>query len=492
MTLNKLTGHAIRSPRFKDLVLGFDSADFEATHHPDLLLEGFVDHLGLANEAKYGHKFLFLGYKGSGKSALGEHLRLGAANDPLLFVEFVNIDDVSFSTFSQILKGSIEPEARYPMVWSWLLLIFLLNSFSRDEGSNFAQDDELFLTVEALKQLGLLPEPSLSRAVNATSERSFSLKLNSVIGGIEGTYKTTTGTPDLPFFVERLKLVSRRFRSKSRHLLIIDGFDELLRRGHLQYDALGALIFEANRLNLHFAEAGNSAKIVVLCRTDLFEHFPGPNKNKIRQNSAVQLDWYGDPYHPEQSSLVQLINHRAGLSAGEAVDVFAQYLPEKLSNYKDEGIHAELLANTRCVPRDIVNLFAKLQEYSGDERMTVGQVFSALAAYSKDYFLPEITDEMDGYVSTEHIELTKRLLATVGKINPQIYELKDQAAALGYPSSFDLSKVLNVLFECSAIGNVIKAKRGKSFKYENRHASFKESDGMIIHRGLWKALGLNW
>jgi hypothetical protein len=27
---------------FKELVLGFDSADYEATHHPDLLLRGFV------------------------------------------------------------------------------------------------------------------------------------------------------------------------------------------------------------------------------------------------------------------------------------------------------------------------------------------------------------------------------------------------------------------------------------------------------------------
>lgn len=409
MKPGNLSGNNVGGVRFKDLVLGFDSADFEATHHPDLLLRGFVDHMGLAEEAKYGRKFLFLGYKGSGKSALGEHLRLVAASDPELFVEFVNIDDVSFSTFSQILKGAIEPEARYPMVWSWLLLLFLLNSFSKDAGSNFAQDDELFLTVEALKQLGLLPEPSLGRAVNATSEKSFSVKLNSVIGGIEGTYKTTAGTPDLPFFIERLKLVSRRFKTKSRHLLIIDGFDELLRRGHLQHDALGALIFEANRLNLYFAEAGSSAKIVVLCRTDLFERFPGPNKNKIRQNSAIQLDWYGDPFRPESSSLVDLINHRASLCVGRPIDVFSAFLPSKLNQYRDEGIRAELLAHTRCLPRDMVNLFAKLQEFSGDEQMTVGQVFSGLASYSRDYFLPEISDEMDSYVSGEHIELTKRL-----------------------------------------------------------------------------------
>ena len=481
--------------RFKDLILGFDSADYEATHHPDLLLRGFVDPRGLADVARSGKKFLFLGSKGSGKSALGEHLKLVAQRDPELFVTFVNIDDVSFATFSQILKGSMEPEARYPLVWSWLLLLFLLNSFSKDQGSNFNQDDELFLSVEALKQLGLLPEPSLKGAVHATSEKTFSVKLNTVIGGVEGAYKSTPGTGDLPFFVERLKLISGRFQSKSKHLLIIDGFDELLRRGHLQYDALGALIFEANRLNLSFADAGNPAKIVVLCRTDLFERFPGPNKNKIRQNSAVQLDWLDDPFQPKASSLVHLINHRASLSLGEAIDVFETFLPPELKDYRDEGIRAELLAHTRRIPRDIVNLFAKLQEYSGDGRMSIGQVFSGIAAYSRDYLLPEITDEMDNYVSGEHIELSKKLFATVRKINPQLYELREQCKVLGYPESYDLMNALNVLFDCGAIGNILTLRNGRSrsiFKYENRHASFNQAQGVLIHRGLWRALNLNW
>jgi hypothetical protein len=43
----------------------------------------------------------------------------------------------------------------------------------------------------------------------------------------------------------------------------------------------------------------------------------------------------------------------------------------------------QLLAYTRHVPRDMVMLFKKLQEYSGDGPMTPGQVFDAMAAYSK-------------------------------------------------------------------------------------------------------------
>src|ERR1022692_3086363 len=181
--------------RLKDLNFGFASADFESSHDPDLLLRGFVDPMNLVEEARDGRRFLFLGYKGSGKSALGEHLRLVAETDSHLFVRFVNIADVSFSTFSQILKGDREPEARYPTVWSWLLLLFLFDSFSTDEGSNYAKDEDLFWGIEALKQLGLLPNPKLSDAVSTTSDNSFSVKLTTVVGAFEATLKTSNAFP---------------------------------------------------------------------------------------------------------------------------------------------------------------------------------------------------------------------------------------------------------------------------------------------------------
>src|ERR1019366_6311772 len=206
--------------RLRDYSFGFASADFEASHDPNLLLRGFVDPMNLVGEAKDGRRWLFLGYKGSGKSALGEHLRLVAEDDPNSFVRFVNIADVSFSTFSQILKGQLEPEARYPTVWSWLLLLFLFDSFSDDQGSNLAREDDLYLAIEGLKELGLLPRPKLNEAVTATSDKSFSLKLTTVLGGIEAGFKTSKTQGDLPFFADRLRLIARRFSTESKHLLV--------------------------------------------------------------------------------------------------------------------------------------------------------------------------------------------------------------------------------------------------------------------------------
>ncbi len=199
---------------------GSASADYEASHDPDLLLSGFIDPLHLVREAIAGRRFLFLGYKGSGKSALGEHLLLLSKSDPQLFVEFTNIADVSFTTFSQICRGSIEPEARYPMVWSWLLLLFLFRSFDRDQGSNTFDEDGLARPVRALKRVGLLNDGlSVKDLVNNTAEKSFSLKLNVIAAEVQANYKTAAVNSDFPFAVDRLKRAFLNAKSASRHLL---------------------------------------------------------------------------------------------------------------------------------------------------------------------------------------------------------------------------------------------------------------------------------
>lgn len=482
-----------KHPRFKDLSFGFASADWEASHEPDLLLRGFVDPLNLVHEARVGKRWLFLGYKGSGKSALGEHLRLVAeSDDPQLFVTTVNIADISFSSFSQILKNQIEPEARYPTVWSWLLLLFLFDSFMKDQGSNAVSDNDFYFATETLKELGLLPSPKLNEAVTVTSDKSFTLKLSVLIANVEATFKTTKSAADLPFFVDRLRMIARRFRSPSRHILVIDGFDDLLRRGTLQYDALGALIFEANRLNMDFIEAKVPAKLLVLCRTDLFERFPGANKNKIRQNAAVHIDWNCDLRNPETSHLVHLINHRGSLTHPD-LDVFETYLPTSLGLHGTGDIRRELLDHTRELPRDIVMLFKNLQEHSGDGPMTQHQVGNALTAYSREYFLPEIKDELDGYIDGEDIQAIFKILGAARKRSPSIQELEHHAQIMCVRSEFDLTSILSFMYECSAIGNLFTRRSTyATFKHRDRHTSFNQEEQILIHQGLWRALNLRW
>jgi len=92
--------------RYSDIDFGFASAEKESAERPDLLTTGFLDVDGIREKILSGSHFLCLGYKGSGKSALSEHLRLTADSQSDFFVRRVFLDDFPFVDFGNVLRGS--------------------------------------------------------------------------------------------------------------------------------------------------------------------------------------------------------------------------------------------------------------------------------------------------------------------------------------------------------------------------------------------------
>jgi len=196
--------------------------------------------------------------------------------------------------------------------------------------------------------------------VIATSKRSFRINVPSELAsGLErSTYERG---PQIQFFVDRLRQVAQHLRSSARHLVVIDGLDDILTSRKAQFDALAALLLAASRLNLEFQRSGTNAKIIVLCRTDIYEKLPGANKNKIRQDSAVHLDWYKDPRQPEDSNLIKLVNLRAQLADSSITNLFQRFFP---SQVEDRPVSPFLLELTRHTPRDFIQILKHIQEFS--------------------------------------------------------------------------------------------------------------------------------
>lgn len=479
----------------KDYQFGFAAAEEEGAYRPDLLLSGYHDPEGLINEAISGRKFLFLGYKGSGKSAVGQHIRLMAGDRHDLFVDLVTLADFPFTPFKKILKGDAEPETKYPTAWSWLMLLYFYESFARDESRTHTDQEQFRNQYDLLRSTGLLPNPDLRRAVLTSSKATFALELSGVKAKVERSYQRQD-TTDFPFFIETLKTTALGLRTPNRHLLIIDGLDDVLTRREVQFEALSALIYEANRLNQAFAANGVSAKVLVLCRTDLFERLPGANTNKLRQDAAVHLDWYRDVLHPEDSDLIKLINRRASVSSTTQIDVFGRHLPHRIARlHRSDGqdTRSFLLDLTRHTPRDMIMLMNRLQESAKVPVMSRDDLLRGATAYSKEYFLPEIKNELSGYVPDTHVSLTVELMGSLRKREFTITELEQQAKLLGYPADMDLRVIMKHLFECSAVGNVETWPSGQTyftFRYRNRHSAFSPNKKILLHFGMWKALNL--
>lgn len=473
---------------FRTFSFGYASAEMESTNEPNLLLRGFFDIGSVIDEAVGGRRFVFLGYKGSGKSAITEHLKLLSRADGNLFVTSTYLSDFPYSDFKKIVKGDSEPESKYPTAWSWLLLMSLFSSFSKDMGATPEDRLEFDSAIAALKEMGFLPAPTLKEVVLVSSKRSFKLSIPTILEiGYEKNLQNEGR--ELPFFVERLKTIAGKFRSGNRHILIIDGLDDILTYRQIQYQSLAALLLEVSRLNLAFFQNSVPAKVVLLCRTDLFERLPGANKNKIRQDCSLQLDWYHDPREPDNAMLIKLLHLRANVNRTTSIDVFKQFFPPQIEG---QNIKTYLLHFTRHTPRDLIQLINHIQKFSKDGKLTVGNIFSGVRSYSINYFLPEIRDELVGYLDSKQVELMLDLFGAMRVRDFTIAQLMAAAESHQRFSSLDISEILKLLFECSAIGNLRQTDNGNvfTFKFRNRNSTLNFDEKIILHRGMWKALNL--
>jgi hypothetical protein len=476
--------------KLSDIHFGYASAETERTQEPDLLLKGYVDFKKVISHAQFGPKFLFLGYKGAGKSAIAEKLSLIAENDYGTFVRIVQLGDFPFKPFSKMIRGDAEPESKFPTAWSWILLIYVLESFAEDNAATYLDTDAFQRSLGAFREMGLSPNADPAKIVRTVAKTTFKLIVPHV-GEIAGGGSSIKPPADIPDYVEGLKKLSKEIRSPNSHYIVIDGLDDILTSREVQYKSLGALIFEVSRLNSMFSGAGVPIKIILLCRADLFEKVPNANKNKVRQDSAVELDWYHNPNDPGSSLLVDAANLRASRSLDREIDIFDEFFPKEIDG--KPTINA-LLDMTRHTPRDFLQLLTNIQEFDNGGFYTPKEVRLGLRSYSIKYFLPEIHDELSGYADPEDLEKFFQILTKMGRREFTVDDLMKPSIQDGLDLSKDrIRSILKALFDCSALGNITNSLNGSpifTFKFRNRHSVFNVSAKIILHKGLWKALNI--
>jgi archaellum biogenesis ATPase FlaH len=472
---------------FKDIMFGFASAEKERAQNPELLVNGFVDFDSAYSRIHSSDTYLILGYKGSGKTAIANRLQIEASTDPLVFCKNVFLGDFPFTPFSKIIRGVPEPEARFPTAWAWLLLLLVVDSLAADESLRHTEIDVWQKSVAALRQAGMLGSSDLTSLVMRTTKKGFRVGIPKVL---EFESVTDLGSDvDIGVYVSALKKLIEQCQTANKHVVVIDGLDDIITKREVQFTSIGSLILETGRLNELFHVFGLDVKIAVLCRTDLFERTANANKNKVRQDYAVELDWYHDPNDPVGSMLVKIADTRASLSLKRHVDVFKEFLPPEIDHIPTVRYCLDM---TRHTPRDFLQLLTHIQRFTQSGRVTIDQLKSGLRDYSIKYFLPELKDELNGYCSQSEIESFVRAISRLNKREFPFFEIISEMEQEGM-SRAAAQALLESLFECSGLGNVSTRPSGKNyftFKFRNRNSVFNAKDRLLLHRGVWKALNL--
>ncbi|MBA4212988.1 MAG: hypothetical protein C0449_07885 [Polaromonas sp.] len=478
---------------FKTIDFGRTSGEAEAAEVPHLVADGYVDD-GLLEPFLNQKKWLLLARKGAGKSILGEKIKQVATdNTKASAVSLIHLADFPYKTFSQLMPSTVETASRYPASWSWLLCLQIIDALSTHPGSTKSLNIDTNGAIAQLKSFGLLPTADIQQLVVRSSKAGFKAQIPTIL---EFFGESSTGgmPPDLAFLnlVASLKKLIERYHFHGTQYLVIDGLDDVLTKAAIQYETLSALIFETARLNAHFRVNKIPVWIIVLCRTDIYEVLPGANKNKIRQDSCLEIDWYPPSGDAEQSKLLTLVNLRAKLSVGREIDVITECLPKTM----DHGVPTKkyLADLTRHTPRDFIALLTQIQKASTANTPTKAEVLNGVKLYSEKYFLPEIKDELVGYVTARELEI---FLSSVGEIHERRFSmqrLEAVAIPLGLPKS-KIDVLMHALFSASAIGLTWRDRTTRQdwfeFKYRNPNSAFSPSRTIVLHKGLWKALNLH-
>jgi hypothetical protein len=483
---------------FRAIRFGYKSAQAERRRDPALLDEGFYRKDGAVEGLLRGDNFLVLGYKGSGKSAIAEHIDIEARNDPDLFVELLQLRDFPFDDVPQLVPADTSEPVRTNLAWSILLLIKLLESLSKDPRVPGDLHPDYANVTSALQKLGLMPRRRFRDLVLKSREVNLSLALHESFGAsIKQTYAESTLS--MTHVRDRLQDVVCSASGPIRHVLVLDGLDEVFHDFERHYTTLASLIHEIEAINAALDEANSCAHVIVMCRTDIFERLPSPNVNKLR-DFAVVLDWYQNPRQPQHSKLFELATHRARLSGYRGENLLLDYLPGTLQRKRGNGVNTFrfLLEHTRHTPRDFLQLLTHIQrEARPGGNPSERAVFDGLRRYSIDYFLPELKDELGGYFDPPEVHECFQMIGGLRKREFSFAELADYAKSMRLGSRLDIREAIRVLFDCSAVGNVVYRPRpgGGSgtyftFRNRNRNASVNLSEPLILHRGVWKALNL--
>ncbi|MFF7313513.1 P-loop ATPase, Sll1717 family [Streptomyces sp. NPDC008137] len=472
---------------FRRFNFGYADSITELQQAPKLLQDGYYDLGGIEDRVLNSHEFLILGYKGSGKSAVGARLRLLALNSPSQYSapSPILVDKIPLRQFKGVMPDSMD-NTRHRNAWILNFLVRIIGALAEDGQADPGSRKQIISVAKDLEKAGVTPR-------NPATMKWFRANRVTTTVGMQGAasisaeFERQTDASTASDWIAYLETATRNFKSQRRHYFFVDGLDDLSLVQEGRSALLGGLIHAAADLNSLYSEGKTPIKIVVCCRTDLFSKLTLSPRGKIRRDYGLELNWYQNPRDYRTSHLVRLANMRARLVDEGCNNIFEQYFPPKI----DQKRSAEfLLLQTRHTPRDLLQLLKIIQRHTEEPGVIPEDNAKAGSRdYSQTYLIDEMRDALHAYFTEEQVSSVISFLGSIHRKNFTFQEIQERFGSDSRFRRIDLDDALSALFDTNFIGNV-----GTSghffFKYRNPEASLSYNERMQIHPGLWKAFNV--
>jgi len=487
-----------------DDILTFGGIDADTD---GLLEECFENHEAYI-ETKAHNKFLVLGRKGSGKTAIFRKYLSTRGYDVFTFGH--TFTDYPWHHHDKQAAIGVPEEQRYVHSWRYLILIttakILLNQDQSQPWSEEALEEMRKIERFVVDSYGSR-DPDITQVFSPAKTLRFHSSFQVPLAQLNISLSAESVPLDkLPTIVQEVNrnltdAVIAALNPKFHYYVCFDQLDLGFDPTDKAYrDRLVGLILAARDLNVRARQAEKHISILIFLREDIYQTLRFEDKNKVTEAFATRIEW---DTGRTAKTLRQLMEKRFSAvlkipeeKSWELVFDEGEQMPGRQSKYQ------HMIDRTFLRPRDMIKFcnetlaaFKARNEPEKLQRFLNKDINAARPEYSR-YFLNELDDEIFKHIQNyqAYIEILKSLESL------QFTKVDfDQACANRrglFAQDLDTSAILRELFDFSLIGYYVAGGGGYGgseyiWKYMDPRALFNESSmSFRVHPGLKETLGL--
>lgn len=436
-----------------------------------------------------GKRNLVIGRKGSGKTAIAQHLCEIRAAD-------VFSEKLSFKNFPFNILYSLENHREYTVpnqyisIWKYMIYSYICKKMILNQNI----DDEA--RSKLVKLYGNPEKDSLNELLQKWTSRSFSFEL--LGAGFAHEREQEDSKVTWIDAVGILEDVIIRYCDSAKYFIVFDELDEDYRDFATEIEEnnykcmLTSLMKAVQDIRTIFDDNGKHIYPVVFLRTDIYERIKDSDKTKWKE-ASINLEW-------NTNQIKGMLAHRLCVAAGITDMKFDTiwhkfFSKEKVkmgnNQTREMDIYPYIERSTEMRPRDFIQYVKECVKIASDcseELISPKMVKDADDCFS-EYLKSETCDEI--YPVLPEVDDILGLLSTIRKQSFKIKTFEEEYNRLvereGLPKR-DVKKILLVLFNAGVIGNSPSMKGQAIFKFSKESPRFNYNETLLVHRGLYKAL----
>ena len=472
-----------------------------------LLDECFEDHEAYL-KSKAHERFLVLGKKGSGKTAIFR--KFISTREHAIFTFGHTFTDYPWHHHDKQAAIGVPEEERYVHSWRYLILISVAKILLNQDQSQ-PWSDGMFEHVRKLEKFVIdsygTRDPDVTEIFSPAKTLRFKSSFEIPLTQLKVSFEAG-GVPlgKLPTIIQDVNRsltdsVVATLNPDFDYYVCFDQLDLGFDPSDDNYkNRLIGLILAARDLNIRAKAAGKKLSVLVFLRDDIYQTLRFEDKNKVTEAFTMRIEWDTERTKRTLKDLMQ--KRFAAVLEIKEKGAWEEVFDESEQMPSRQGKYQHMLDRTFLRPRDIIKFcnetlssYKALPEEDRGPRFSNRAINAARTEYSQ-YFLSELDDEIFKHMLhyEAYIEILKSLNSLQFKRSDFEEACKTRAGIL--PESYDPLRILNSLFDFSLIAYYNPGGGGYGgseyvWRYKDSRARFNESAATFrIHPGLKEVLGL--